>query len=66
MWHTKLEASAVLSGKRLLCAQGQFVLIAFDPQGKTTPVPEISGDSTESGEVLAEFLGATLIRRIVV
>jgi acyl-CoA hydrolase len=42
----ELYAENLLSGERLLCAQGQFVLVALDDQGKPTLVPEISGENS--------------------
>jgi acyl-CoA hydrolase len=43
-----LYVEDLLSGKRLLCAQGQFVLVALDEHGKPTPVLQMSEDALES------------------
>lgn len=44
----ELYAEDLLSGKRLLCAQGQFVLVALDEEGNPTPVPKIAGGPTQA------------------
>jgi len=49
-----LYAEDLLSGTRLLCAQGQFVLVALDERGKPTPVPEISDDESEKIKKIKE------------
>jgi acyl-CoA hydrolase len=43
----KLFAENLLSGERQLCAQGKFVLVALDENGKPTAVPPAS-DATNS------------------
>jgi acyl-CoA hydrolase len=37
-----LFAEDLLSGKRTLCAQGKFVLVALDENGKPTPVASVA------------------------
>jgi len=38
--HTSMTVSVDLSGQRQLCANGRFVLVALDEQGKPTTVAE--------------------------
>lgn len=42
-----LFAEELLSGKRSLCAEGRFVLVALDQDGKPTAVPPISTEQAD-------------------
>jgi acyl-CoA hydrolase len=43
-----LFAEDLLSGKRTLCAQGKFVLVALDESGKPVAVPSVSTEAVRT------------------
>ncbi len=46
----ELFAEVLLTGERLLCTRGLFVLVAVDPQGRPSRVPSLSTQSPSEPE----------------